>query len=152
MRNAATVAGTLVASDGRSTFAASLLALDAKLTILSPKTATVGLGEYLPLRTSGLITAVTIPLNAGFTFEGVSRTPADKPIICVAVTRWPSGRTRMSVGGFGKTPALAMDGTEAEGGETAARNACHESADQFGSAEYRMNMAAVLAARCLSRV
>ncbi|HEX9333256.1 MAG TPA: FAD binding domain-containing protein, partial [Anaerolineales bacterium] len=35
IRNAATVAGTLVACDGRSTFAAALLALDAKLEIKS---------------------------------------------------------------------------------------------------------------------
>src|SRR5215216_5932165 len=35
VRNAATVAGTLVDSDGRSTFATSLLALDAKLEIKS---------------------------------------------------------------------------------------------------------------------
>src|SRR5215211_3846922 len=33
VRNAATIAGTLVACDGRSTFATSLLALDAKLEI-----------------------------------------------------------------------------------------------------------------------
>ena len=34
LRNAATVAGTLVACDGRSTFAATLLALDVKLTTI----------------------------------------------------------------------------------------------------------------------
>ncbi|HMB23890.1 MAG: FAD binding domain-containing protein, partial [Chloroflexota bacterium] len=34
LRNAATVAGTLVTCDGRSTFAAVMLALDAKLTII----------------------------------------------------------------------------------------------------------------------
>src|SRR5512138_1162007 len=35
IRNAATVAGTLVATDGRSTFATAMLALDAKLEIKS---------------------------------------------------------------------------------------------------------------------
>jgi CO/xanthine dehydrogenase FAD-binding subunit len=43
-----------------------------------------------------------------------------------------------------------MDGTEAEGLETAARNACHEASDPFGSAEYRMDVAATLAKRCLA--
>ena len=67
LRNAASVAGTLVSCDGRSTFTALLLALDARLEIKSinqieliemeidarpPKhdVATLGLGEFLPLR------------------------------------------------------------------------------------------------------
>jgi CO/xanthine dehydrogenase FAD-binding subunit len=42
-----------------------------------------------------------------------------------------------------------MDGTEAEGIETAARNAFHEATDEWASAEYRMHVAAILAKRCL---
>jgi len=45
-----------------------------------------------------------------------------------------------------------MDGTEAEGVETAARNAFHEATDEWGSAEYRMDVAATLAKRCLERM
>ena len=56
IRNSATVAGTLVVSDGRSPFATSLLAMDAKITIVNPKSSTVNLGEFLPLRPHGLIT------------------------------------------------------------------------------------------------
>jgi CO/xanthine dehydrogenase FAD-binding subunit len=82
----------------------------------------------------------------------VARTPADKPIVCAALAQWPSGRTRLAIGGFGKSPFLAMDGTEAEGIETAARNACHEATDAYGSAEYRMAAAATLAKRCLERL
>jgi len=36
LRNAATIAGTLVSADGRSTFTTVLLAIDAKLTIVKP--------------------------------------------------------------------------------------------------------------------
>lgn len=158
IRNSATVAGTLVASDGRSTFACALLALDAKLTVDSgPKTensqrSTVyGLGEFLPLHPRGLITQITIPLNTKFAFEYVARTPSDKPIVCAALTQWPSGRTRLALGGYGKSPMLAMDGTEAEGLEAAAHNAYHEATDEWASAEYRMDVAAVLAMRCLER-
>ena len=43
---------------------------------------------------------------------------------------------------------LAMDGTEAEGLETAARNAFHEATDEYASAEYRMDVASTLAKRC----
>ncbi|MGB8982795.1 MAG: FAD binding domain-containing protein [Anaerolineales bacterium] len=150
LRNAATVAGTLVACDGRSTFAACLLALDAKLTqIVNRKSSIINLGDFLPLRPRGLITSVSLPLNVRLAFDYVSRTPADKPIVCAALARWNSGRARLVLGGYGKSPLLAMDGTEAEGVEAAARNAFHEAADEWGSAEYRMDVAATLAKRCL---
>jgi CO/xanthine dehydrogenase FAD-binding subunit len=154
IRNSATVAGTLVSSDGRSPFATSLLAMDVKIEQAIFDNSKVeyrisNIGEFLPLRSTNLITKIIIPLNAKFTFEFVSRTPADKPIICAALTQWTSGRTRLALGGYGKSPMLAMDGTEADGLETAARNAYHEANDEWASAEYRMDVAAVLAKRCL---
>lgn len=154
MRNAATVAGTLVSCDGRSTFATTLLALDAKLTINAPGAveSTQSLGDFLPLRPAGLITKIVISSQARMCFDYVSRTPSDKPIVCVAVAQWPSGRTRVAVGGFGPAPRLAMDGTEAQGLEVAARNAFHDATDEWGSADYRMDVAATLATRCLSEL
>jgi len=154
IRNSATVAGTLVASDGRSTFATALLSLDIKLEQAIPnkskiKYQTSNIGEFLPLRSTNLITKIIIPLNVKFAFEFVSRTPADKPIICAALTQWSSGRTRLALGGYGKSPLLAMDGTEAEGLDAAARNAYHEANNDWASAEYRMDVATVLAKRCL---
>jgi CO/xanthine dehydrogenase FAD-binding subunit len=151
IRNTATVAGTLVACDGRSTFATVLLALDAKIDIrYSPDDSRVSnIGEFLPLRPRGLITSIVLPLTIKLAFDYVSRTPSDKPIVCAAVAQWNAGRTRLAVGGYGRAPMLAMDGTEAEGIETAARNAFHEAADEYGSAEYRMDVAATLAKRCL---
>ena len=61
IRNSATVAGTLVTCDGRSTFATTLLALDAKIEIrsLNNDSRTINIGEFLPLRSSGLITSIT---------------------------------------------------------------------------------------------
>ena len=157
LRNAATVAGTVVTCDGRSTFASVLLALDAKLeqTKLDHskiESRTSNLGDFLPLRDlqGSLITSITVPLNAKLAFDYVSRTPADKPIVCAALTQWNSGRTRLVLGGHGKSPLLAMDGTEAEGVEVAARNAFHEATDEWASAEYRMHAAATLAKRCLA--
>jgi CO/xanthine dehydrogenase FAD-binding subunit len=55
----------------------------------------------------------------------------------------------LAVGGYGKAPRLAMDGTESEGMEAAARSAFHEAKDEWASAEYRMEIAATLAKRCL---
>ena len=151
LRNAASVAGTLVACDGRSSFGTILLALDAKIeTRDSTEDARISnIGEFLPLRPRGLITSITVPLNVKLAFDYVSRTPADKPIVCAALAQWNSGRTRLVLGGYGKSPLLAMDGTEAEGAEAAARNAFHEATDEWASAEYRMDVAATLARRCL---
>lgn len=155
IRNAATVAGTLIASDGRSTLATSMLALDAKLSI-QPNDEELEIGNFLPLRNEKLrgklITAISIPLNARLAFESVARTPADKPIVCAALAQWPSGRTRLALGGYSKAPLLAMDGTEAEGLKTSAINAFHEATDEWASAEYRMNVATTLAKRCLERI
>lgn len=155
IRNTATVAGTLVASDGRSPFAAMLLAMDAKLdhrpltTDLGQSSIVHGLSEYLLTRPSGLITSITIPLNTKTSFEFVSKTPADKPVVGAALAQWNSGRTRLTLCGYGKSPLLAMDGTEADGLDTAAKNAYHEANDEWASAEYRMDVAAVLAKRAL---
>jgi CO/xanthine dehydrogenase FAD-binding subunit len=146
------VAGTLVTCDGRSSFATSLLALDAKMTVISDRSSVISVGEFLPLRPRGLITQITIPLHAKFAFEYVARTPSDKPIVCVALAQWAGTRARLAVGGWGKSPSLAMDGTEAEGLESAARNACHDATDEWGSAEYRMDVAATLAKRCLEKL
>jgi CO/xanthine dehydrogenase FAD-binding subunit len=153
LRNAATVAGTLVACDGRSTFATVLLALDAKVTILvNRQSQIVNIGDFLPLRPRGLITAITIPLNVKLAFDYVARTPADKPIVCAALAQWNSGRTRLALGGYGQSPMLAMDGTEAEGVEAAARNTFHEATDEWASANYRADVAATLAKRCLESI
>jgi len=110
------------------------------------------IGDFLPLRSKHLITKIVIPLNIKLTFEYVSRTPADKPIVCAALAQWNSGRTRLVLGGYGKSPMLAMDGTEPDGAEAAARNTYHEATDEWASAEYRVDVAATLAKRCLEAI
>ena len=152
LRQAGTVAGTLVAASGRSPFATALLALDAELT-LQPGDETVALGNLLPFRSERLrgklITQVTLPGNVSLAYEYVARTPADLPIVCAALASWPSGRVRLALGGYGSAPTLAFDGTEAGGIETAAQSAYSQAGDEWASAEYRREIAAVLAARCL---
>jgi CO/xanthine dehydrogenase FAD-binding subunit len=162
LRNMGTVAGTLVTCDGRSPFAAVMLALDAKITVVSAESSVVSLGDFLPLRVGAdnipagggvrqgsLITLLKIPLLTKLAFETVARTLDDKPIICAALAQWPSGRTRLVIGGWGSSPSLALDGNDASGIEEAARNAAHDAADGWASAEYRSDVAAVLAKRCL---
>jgi len=154
IRNSATAAGTLVACDGRSTLVTMLLAMDTKFESANLDQSKVeyrgsNIGDFLPLRPRGLITKFIMPMNVKLAFEYVARTPSDKPIVCVAVAGWASGRMRMAVGGFGKSPMLAMDGTSSDDLVTAAKNAFHEANDDWGSAEYRMHVAATLAKRCL---
>ena len=157
IRNTATAAGTLVACDGRSTFVSILLAADAKieqafLADSSIQYRTSSIGEFLPLRPRGLITRLIVPVNVKFAFEYVARTPSDKPIVCVALAGWGSGRMRMAVGGHGKSPMLALDGMSSDELDAAAKNAFHEAGDEWASAEYRMDVAATLAKRCAGAI
>jgi CO/xanthine dehydrogenase FAD-binding subunit len=160
LRQAATVAGTLVAADSRSPFTAALYALDGIIDLRPGQDGnepeSISLGELLPFRQEllrgRLITKVTIPLNASLVYKYVSRTPADRPIVCAAAARWPSGRTRVVLGGYGESPVLAMDGPEASGAETAAREAYSEAGDEWASAEYRAETAGILVGRCIEEL
>ncbi len=153
-RQMATIAGTLVAANGRSPFATAMLALGAQL-MLQPGDEKVNLGEILPLReeklTGRLITQILLSSNLKLAYEYVARSPADLPIVCAAVARWKSGRTRVVLGGFGESPLLAMDGPQPGGAEIAARDAFSEAGDQWASAEYRSDVAGTLVKRCLER-
>jgi CO/xanthine dehydrogenase FAD-binding subunit len=157
IRQMATVAGTLVACDGRSPFATALLALDPRL-VWADREETEGLGDYLALRHAAqagparLMIEIRIPLNASLSYESVARSPLDRPVVCVAVGRWKSGRTRVALGGHGKAPVLAMDGPEPVGAGAAARDAYLNAGDDWASAEYRAHTAGVLAARLAAQV
>jgi CO/xanthine dehydrogenase FAD-binding subunit len=155
LRHAATVAGTLVAAGGRSPLTTTFLALDATVTLL-PGEESQDLGNLLPFRSEllagRLISRVSIPLNARVTYHYVARSPADQPIVCAAAAQWPSGRTRVALGGYAKAPLLAFDGTETVGGELAAKEAYSQAGDQWASAEYRREIAGTLTRRCLEEL
>lgn len=158
LRQVASAAGTIVAAGGRSILTGTLLAMDATLEILSQAGGKqqLKLGELLAMRhqhlPGSLITALKIPLNIQIGLEVVARTTGDLPIVYSVVGRWPSGRLRLVLGGFGKAPILAMDGSGAEGIEAIARDAYSQAEDQWASAEYRQEMAGILAARCLKQL
>jgi len=153
LRQAATVAGSLVGADGRSPFATAMLALDAQLT-LQPKDETIGYGELLALRAEKLrgklITRIIISTAAKLSYQYVARTPADLPIVCIALAQWPSGRTRLAAGGFGAAPVLALDGRDPSGLIEALENALSNASDQWGSAEYRLEAGKALLKRAIA--
>lgn len=155
LRQIATVAGTMVASTGRSAFTAALMALDAVVTLL-PGDEIVNLGNLLLKRDSKigskLITKITIPLNVKLAYQSVSRSPRDLPILTVTMAVWPSGRTRVILGGFGASPLLASDGPEPGGEESAVKDAAMLADDEWASSEYRMEVAPILVKRCFSQI
>ncbi len=180
LRQAGTVAGTLVAADGRSPFAAAMLALDPVLTLL-PDERQTPLGDLLHLRTpmptpsaaqaplgtssqspdypithyqlpNALITHIQINTKPALAYHYVARAPADRPVVCVAAARWPSGRVRVVVGGWGDAPRLALDAAQPDGVEEAVRSVAAEAGDQWASAEYRQDVAVTLARRALESV
>lgn len=155
LRQVASLAGALVAADGRSPLATAMLALEAILTLL-PGEEQVSLGDLLPVRgerlKGRLISQVSIPSHVKLAYESVARSPADRPIVCAAVAMWPGGRVRVALGGYGRAPALAFDGTEPVGVEVAARSAFSQASDEWAAADYRADVAGVLAQRCLNRL
>jgi CO/xanthine dehydrogenase FAD-binding subunit len=150
LRQVATVAGSLVAAGGRSPFGLAMLALDAQLEI-QPKDEKVAYGEMLALRASALrgklITKVSVSMQAELRYEYVARTPADLPIVALALARWPSGRTRLAAGGWGNAPVLVLDGRDASGLAEGLENALSNAADEWASTEYRIEAGKALLAR-----
>lgn len=155
LRQLATVAGALISTDGRSPFAVAMLALDSEFT-LEPGERNLRYGDLVaqPKRDfkHHLVTRVTIQTNVRLAFDYVARSPMDLPIVCSAVAIWPSGRTRVALGGYGGSPALAYDGTEAQGADIAAQSAYHEAGDQWASSEYRREIAGILTGRAVAEL
>ncbi len=158
LRQMATIAGTLIMANGRSPLATMLLAMDASLELIEQGKPAwqVRLGDWLPFRQQGsrgtLISSISLPVNVRAVYEYVARTPADQPIVCAGLAQWHAGRTRLALGGWGAAPILALDGPESEGVMAAAGNAYSQAEDEWGSAEYRQEMAVILAERCLARI
>jgi CO/xanthine dehydrogenase FAD-binding subunit len=156
IRNSATIAGLIVAGDGRSPLLATLLAMDARL-VWQPGNDVISLGDWLALREhrqrNKLLTEIHLPSNLEVGIETVARTPVDTPIVCAVVSRWPaSNRHRIVVGGFGKIPVLVSDGQDdVVSAVQAVKNACSESDDNWASAAYRQSTAAVLVNRLLAQ-
>lgn len=155
LRQVGTVAGTLVAADGRSPFACVMLVLDAQLT-LQPEDETVNYGELLPVRdeklSGRLITQISIPTNVNMAYEYVARSPADLMVVGAAAARWKSGRTRVVLGGYGLAPLMVVDGKDKNDILPAVENAYSEAGDQWASAEYRKDAAVTLVRRCLAQI
>ncbi|MFV1858892.1 MAG: xanthine dehydrogenase family protein subunit M [Anaerolineales bacterium] len=158
IRNKATVAGTIVTGDGRSALLTVLLALDAELEV-APGDERVSLGEFLGRgadRTDGkLITAIHAANPSRLRYAQVARSPADRPLLCVAVgVDRAETRVLVALGGFGPHPQLLSRDETSDAQEAAQRAGAMyaDASDQWASAEYRSSAAATLVARLLTEV
>lgn len=155
LRNMATIAGAVLACDGRSPLAAALLAMGARVR-LAPGAADWDVDSLLdrrPLDPGRIVTSFGWPLVATLRFDQVARSPADRAIVLAAIGR-PDGESyRVVIGGFGIRPirvreaeAAVADGDATAAGRFAAA-AYAEAGDEWASAEYRSHVAGVLVKR-----
>lgn len=157
-RQVATLMGTVMAADGRSSFTTALLALDPILEVLKDGEAPEKhhLGDLLPLReerlSGALVRQLVLPRNARLAYEYVARSPADFPLVSAAVAQWPSGRTRVVLGGYGDQPVMVLDGPTPDGAVVAARDAYSQAEDAWAGADYRSDVAGILVRRCLEKL
>lgn len=152
LRRAATLGGTVHSANGRSPLLAALLALDPRL-VWATQSDPQPLGDFLALRRAqkpDLLLELRFALNIRLSVETVGRSPVDQPLLIVAVGHWPSGRTRVVLGGFGSAPVLALDGPQPGGAVEAVREVYRTAGDEWAGADYRAAAAAALVERILA--
>lgn len=165
LRNMATVAGTIVACDGRSPLVTLLLALDAIAHLLPGNQAEPvdSLLQGRPQALDGkLITRLEARSPAALRFAQVARSPKDRPIVCVALgqAQGKSGQVefRLALGGHGSRPLrlpaaeAALQRGDLETAAAAAAEAYSQAEDPWASAAYRAHVAAVLTRRLAQEV
>lgn len=148
-----TVAGTICSANGRSPLLTLLSSLDLMMN-WEPGDVKIPVGDWLALKRSWqnglLITGFTLDKKAQVRFESIGRSPVDQPVICLAITTWPSKRLRIVAGGFGDCPTTILDGNLTDDVSAAIAMALSESSDEWASADYRIHSASVLASRMLA--
>jgi CO/xanthine dehydrogenase FAD-binding subunit len=154
LRNVGTLAGLVASADGRSPLLTLLLGLDAEL-IWEPGEIEISLGNWLLQRKDwrqvGLITQVKLP-KVDYRFAAVARTPRDTPIIALAVAKWPNQRLRIAIGGFGETPALALDGRLGDDAAKAVDQAFAYADDEWAGSLYRRQAGQKLVKRLVAEL
>src|SRR5512143_1632061 len=115
IREAASLAGSIVAAPGNSPLFTALLALDARLivrTARGTREEEIALPYWMPQPRS-LILRVVLPAwpdNTRAAYEKVARTPADLPIVCVAaratIDQDQRRDIRLALGGVAEKPIV----------------------------------------------
>ncbi|HUS84735.1 MAG TPA: FAD binding domain-containing protein [Anaerolineales bacterium] len=166
IRNVATIGGTVMTGDGRSPLLTALLALDASV-ITEPGKNAEPLQALLENRDGmhkpRLIVSLEMEHPNRMMYEQVSRSPADRPLVCLAVAEYLTSTGERTVfaalGGYGEYPIRLTKLEEALGkgasladAAALAQKAYFDAGDAFASAAYRAEIAGVLARRLLAEV
>ncbi len=154
LRTMASLGGTLLTCSGRSPLATALLGLHAQIR-MEPGPQQWSLDDLLARRSSlpagQLLTSVAFQVPLAIAQSAVARSPADRPIVCAVVARL-AGRVPsfgVALGGFGSRPILlpeaelALAAGDVHSAADAARAACAGAQDEWASAEYRAEVAAI---------
>lgn len=155
IRNMASVGGLLITCTGRSPIITSFLTMNASVK-LQPGSESMELQDFLDFRADDhknyLVTSVIIQIPREFSFQYISRTKFDKPIICAALSTFANRKRCLALGGFGKYPIIVYKGTNEIDLPLSARNAYNKAEDEWSTAEYRAEMAEVLTKSCINNL
>lgn len=153
LRGMSTIAGFLMCATGRSPLAIALLAADLHARVL-PGNEELSFLNILSVRANiqqpWLISDVTLDGMLQLKFDFIARSPADLPVLGIAIAKWPNGRIRASVGGFGDYPLLAYDGVNPTAIKAAVAAILTGSKDEWASEEYRQAIAPAVIQRLLA--
>ena len=151
LRNQISLGGLVKSADGRSPLLTCLLALETRIT-LEPGTNENHLHKFLDTRdeNNGLITQIELKIPNKFRFESVARSPLDKPVVCCAVAKY-SNSVGICIGGFGKKPLIVN--SEFIFDPLTFDNYLKQNIknDEWGSADYRIDIAKILVNRLLNQ-
>ncbi|HZY44691.1 MAG TPA: FAD binding domain-containing protein [Anaerolineae bacterium] len=155
-RNAASIAGSIVGAAGNSPLLTTLLALDARLIVRGDREQEVSVANWVAQHGT-LILKINLPALADHThlaYEKVARTPADLPIVCVAVRATIDknrlANVRLALGGVaGKPIVIEKAESTIEQAAQLAVESIDPPSDYFATAEYRREMIDVLVKRTL---
>ena len=162
LRNAATLAGTLAAADGRSPALTALIALDGVVK-LEPGARRVDLHDFMSQRAQPgpryLITGLEFQMPIKLAYAQVARTPMDRPMVCASAALGKDGDIRLVLGGIGDQPIRLIEAEtrlgkdqDVDAARRAAEAAFKDAGDAFAGAAYRSHTAGVLIERVVREV
>lgn len=157
IRNQASLGGLVMAGDGRSPLLTCLLACGTTI-FWEPDDQQMPLHEFLPVREDFediLVTRVKLPALSALAYEQVSRSPADRPIVCAAAGKLSGDEPSwlVALGGFGSTPVLIHHGEyDLDACLDQAASVYGAAGDEWASSDYRAEIAPLLVRRVLGEV
>lgn len=172
IRNMATIGGTLISAATTADLPPVLLALDAQLALYTPDPRQISLAHFYesypnPLAKGGLLTEITVArpaVGSGAAYHKVGRTPADAPILGVAVVLAIANGTcrhvSIAVGGIQPVPVRLVEAEQWLMGHQLDEQLIRQVTDELpalldpqsdfrASRQYRKRVCAVLAQRAL---